>query len=395
MKNSNAGGTGSGRYSEATILALVSHLYDAALNRQLWPRFLDLLADTIDGHHVALSSLDAQSGSVVYLAASRSDPAFREEYHRHYAAEDPWVQAARARGRFQPGVVELGENILPASVYKRTAFFNDLGRRYDFHGGVAGIFGDGFASFGGISSSQRRSGEFDDAELRLFQTLLPHLQRAFELSRRLGVAEYHCESVLETLDKISAGAILVDVGGKPILANSAARRILSHADGLSSTRSGLCANTSTETHAFQKLVFDSACAATTGTAVAGGAMRLSRRSTKHPLHVRVSRLATSLARRLDEQAVAVVFVHDPEDDQQISCERLAALYCLTNAEARIGSLLALGSSVQDISRQLNVSSHTVRTHVKHLLAKTDTRNQAQLVRLIVRSLAAIGDTDPT
>jgi DNA-binding CsgD family transcriptional regulator len=156
-------------------------------------------------------------------------------------------------------------------------------------------------------------------------------------------------------------------------------------------RGGLCANTTAETEAFQRLLSGSMLPASEAGATAGGAMRLSRRSMKQPLQVVVCRLRGSARHRMDVAAKAIVFLHDPEIDQEISCERLVTLHCLTQAEARIGAMLASGGSVETISEQLNVSSHTVRTHIKHLLAKTDARNQAQLVRLLIRSLASLSD----
>ena len=88
-----------------------------------------------------------------------------------------------------------------------------------------------------------------------------------------------------------------------------------------------------------------------------------------------------------------MFIQDPERAQCIDCERLTALYRLTSAEARIGAMLALGSSVNEISKRLQVTRHTVRTHVKHHFGKTDTKTQAQLVRVIITSLAAFPDSD--
>ena len=378
-------------YHETTTLELVDLIYDAVADPRKWQRFLDLLAETIDGHHVALSTVDAQSGSVAYLAASRSDPQFRDEYHKHFAACDPWVVAGRARGLLRPGIVGLGEHILPSSIYATTDFFNDLGRRYGFLGGIAGMFG-GPSSLVGISASQRRSGDFGDSDVSLFRILLPHLERAFDLSRRLAAADVHCRSVLEMLDKMPAAAILVDIDGKPVLMNSAAHVILSRRDGLSSTRSGLCGNTTAETHALRRLLSTSARTATLDAGSAGGAMKLSRRASPHPLHVLVSRLCGTGSRG-EGQAGAVVFIQDPERAQCIDCERLTALYRLTSAEARIGAMLALGSSVNEISKRLQVTRHTVRTHVKHLFGKTDTKTQAQLVRVIITSLAAFPDSD--
>ena len=71
---------------------------------------------------------------------------------------------------------------------------------------------------------------------------------------------------------------------------------------------------------------------------------------------------------------------------------LQGLFGLTPAEAAIGSMLADGKSIDDIAiRQITLN--TARVHVKSIFAKTDTARQAQLVALILRSVAAIGPSD--
>lgn len=54
---------------------------------------------------------------------------------------------------------------------------------------------------------------------------------------------------------------------------------------------------------------------------------------------------------------------------------------LSKRELEIIKELALGSSADEISNQLNISPHTVRTHKKNILRKTDCKNSTQLVSI--------------
>lgn len=53
-----------------------------------------------------------------------------------------------------------------------------------------------------------------------------------------------------------------------------------------------------------------------------------------------------------------------------------------------------GTGLVPIAEELSISVSTVRTHLKHVFEKTDTHRQAELVRLLLRGLAARRQRDP-
>lgn len=85
---------------------------------------------------------------------------------------------------------------------------------------------------------------------------------------------------------------------------------------------------------------------------------------------------------------AILFIRDSEMPTAMS-RALQGLFGLTPAEAGIANALAEGKSVDDIAAHHHISLNTARVHVKNILAKTNTTRQAQLVSLILRSVAAI------
>jgi DNA-binding NarL/FixJ family response regulator len=58
---------------------------------------------------------------------------------------------------------------------------------------------------------------------------------------------------------------------------------------------------------------------------------------------------------------------------------------ITPREADVLRLIAGGRSNDEIARELYVSAATVKTHINHLLAKTGSRDRAQLVRYAYRT----------
>jgi DNA-binding CsgD family transcriptional regulator len=69
---------------------------------------------------------------------------------------------------------------------------------------------------------------------------------------------------------------------------------------------------------------------------------------------------------------------------------LSQLFGLTRAEAALATQLSRGLQLQDAADALNISPHTARTQLKAIFAKTGVSRQAELVRLLVKSVAALG-----
>jgi DNA-binding CsgD family transcriptional regulator len=83
-----------------------------------------------------------------------------------------------------------------------------------------------------------------------------------------------------------------------------------------------------------------------------------------------------------------VVVRDAERPQLLA-DRLVALFGLTPTEAAIAVELSAGLSTDEIAPRLQIAVGTVRWHLKRILAKTGSSRQAELVALLLRSVAAM------
>ncbi|HKR42367.1 MAG TPA: LuxR C-terminal-related transcriptional regulator, partial [Paraburkholderia sp.] len=82
---------------------------------------------------------------------------------------------------------------------------------------------------------------------------------------------------------------------------------------------------------------------------------------------------------------------DPQSSRHGVETRLIALFGLTPAEARVACEVGKGLNPKDVAEALQVLPSTVRTHLHHVFAKTTTRRQAELMRLIAQLAIARGD----
>ncbi|MBI5303753.1 MAG: helix-turn-helix transcriptional regulator [Chloroflexi bacterium] len=55
---------------------------------------------------------------------------------------------------------------------------------------------------------------------------------------------------------------------------------------------------------------------------------------------------------------------------------------LTSRETQVARLVARGMRNADIARELNISVHTVESHLKHIYAKLDVHTRVELARLL-------------
>ena len=197
------------------------------------------------------------------------------------------------------------------------------------------------------------------------------------------------DAALDALDRLPVGVVLVDGQGRVITMNVAAEEITLMADGLGITSGVLRAATSHETAALAGLI---ASAAATGSGQGiepGGAMAVSRPSMLRPLSVLVTPVRGEKFQMGAMRPDAIVFVSDPEAEDETPEQVMARIYGLTPAEARLAAMLMQGHGLEWSADELDVSINTARTHIKNLFDKTGVRRQAELVRLVLRGPAGL------
>ena len=84
-----------------------------------------------------------------------------------------------------------------------------------------------------------------------------------------------------------------------------------------------------------------------------------------------------------------LFIGDPKDWTGDPFANLGQLYGLTPAESRLAWLLVGDRTLSEAAAQLGIKLSTARTVLKRVLAKTDTRRQASLVRLLLSGPAQL------
>ena len=95
----------------------------------------------------------------------------------------------------------------------------------------------------------------------------------------------------------------------------------------------------------------------------------------------------ALRRHGEGKARVLVVFHASDDAIKLSPELIAQLHGLTPTESILAAALAEGRTVTQYAAEKGCSELTARVHLKHILEKTGTHRQAELVGLLVSSAA--------
>jgi DNA-binding CsgD family transcriptional regulator len=375
--------------TEQTVLDLVGLIYDASMAPSLWPAFLEKFAESVRGTITSLIHYDSSSPNGSFASGVRVDPAELRKYNEYFVSKDDWAKGAISLALPQ-GKVFFGEEVCPAPVFTQGEFYNDFLKPMNaFHqfGGI--VLRDG-TTYSVISSLRSRAaGAFGEDEGRMLGRLVPHLQRALQMHRKIVGLETRTQAVAEALDRFPQGVVLVNERGKALFVNREAKAILDQNDGLTLTREGLLAARPGETVSLRKLIQGASLTSEGNGLDSGGVMTISRPSSRRPLSILVTPLASNGFELGQNRPAAAIFINDPEREHEPEHKILGRLFDLTPAESRVAALLMQGKSIEEASGELAISLHTARTHLKRILEKTGTSRQGELIRLLLSSPAVL------
>jgi DNA-binding CsgD family transcriptional regulator len=81
-------------------------------------------------------------------------------------------------------------------------------------------------------------------------------------------------------------------------------------------------------------------------------------------------------------AAVILFIVDPAGKAAIPAAWLTDAYGLTQAEASVAVAASMHGTVAETASQLNLSPNTVKTHLRHVFAKTGVSRRTELSSLM-------------
>lgn len=353
-------------------------IYDAVLDPVLWKRALREIAAFV-----------GSSGALMLF----TDPASREVHHAvHSGLPEPLVAGYEAgMSRRCPrlahalslpeGVIlhdyqHIGEPEIDGHEYYDWLQRTGKGCRYYLGCRLPGP--DGLQVFHALTF-RRDEGPPQASHTERFAVILPHLRRALTLGERLDRQEVIARASLGLLDQLQWPVVLVDDRGRAIATNEAFAQAAADCGCVRLRDGNTVVVTPARQRELERLI---------ELAVADGKPSLNDRGKT----IEVSRNGTSCGITVvtlppgDRQArgacIALVLSDHTRKSDSIAGD-LQARFGLTRAQARLAAVLIAGDSLGAASRKLNVTVNTARSHLQAIFARTGTRRQADLVRVLL------------
>ena len=385
--------------SESDFSTLIGLLYQGALEPQPWQSALPALREALDAQVVSLvlrpPSADdegvilncvRQDESVDNSHVTLADPNDWEvsAYREQFFSLDPFVSLPLDK------VIAL-EDILP----DKDLVTSDYYLHYLKPINLFRILGVDTSEPGGMLARlrfSRRASEprFKATERQLLTLLTPHLSRAIEMYAKLNRMTSERDLYAGAVNQLSVASIILDEQGRMLTTNAVGRALLDQGEGLSLRDGHLHIEGRNINKELQEALTSIIREQLHGETSMVRALRVPRPGGRSDLGLVVRPVPASQWSEGQVSPSAAVFISDPDLQESTSRPILGALFELTPAEANLATLLARGLNLAQVSVAQNISQHTARAQLKSIFAKTGVSRQAELVRLVLKSVASLG-----
>lgn len=361
-------------------LQVVPQIYESMLDLDGLPHLAETLVRLGGGHAGGL--IARSSAEKVHVFAQMGynlDPTSQKSWVEHFANISPLLPLELCA---LPGDVTPASQIVASDSYKRSVFYNDWARKrdhFDFIGIILAKEARAIDYFAILRP--HRAGLVTPFELEQIKIVAPHVRRAYLVGNLLNECKAKVDALGNAIANAGFGVVLAGHDGQLIYVNDAAETLIRLGRGLICRQNRIGAADGQADQQLKALILDAALPF--GDKLPGGSMILSDEDGERSLVVHVVPVSRQASSHLVKQdrLMAGLFIVNRGAGAPERVNAFASLYGLTAAETRVFSELISGEGLTKAAERLKITEPTARTHLRNILAKTQTHRQAELMRL--------------
>ncbi len=305
--------------------------------------------------------------------------AWVQEYFRDYYAEDE--HPPRLRVLPDATIVPLAE-LYSDEERKTSRAYNEVFRRFGGRKGLIMLLDGPVGSriTWGIADPVDTTG-WSSSQFDMVARVIPHIRQYVRVRSTLVEAGALGGSAVELLGNTRTGVIQLDLRGRIVEANARAREMLLRNDGLSAGNGELRAAMPAGHDRLERLL--ARALPRFGEQATSSSMLARRPSGLANLVLHVTPVRDREGAYRSRGVAALVLIVDPAARVGVKPALVQRVLGLTPVESEIAVLLAEGRTARQIAAATGRGYGTVRTHVKHMLAKLGVSRQVEVVQLVL------------
>jgi DNA-binding CsgD family transcriptional regulator len=319
--------------------------------------------------------LNANASVVKHSVVLNHDESDIQRYKDYYVNQCPWRTELQQLPNGQLYSTFTDFSCDQASFYK-TEFYNDWAKSQDIAHGLCGtIYKDNESVVQLMFQRTHGQGYFKPEEKQAINQLVPYIQKSFELKRLFNQLNMK-QSIFESQHFGSSSSFITfSMSGKVQYYSTSAEQIIqSFSPIIRMKQDRLSFNSLKEQRQWEHFFSNSEGIKKVGimSVVNQGGTELQLKLTHIPDNIK----SMGFLKESQPQVLVQLF---SKSKIKLDPRYLKELYQLTPKELDVIEELVAGKSIKEIATIKHSSEHTVRTHTKNILRKTQFSSQNQLV----------------
>ncbi len=367
---------------------LVAALYDAALDSRLWNIPMEQIRDLFQANYATLIlRVPEQTDVGLMIVAGSIEGQGKITYITYPNTNTPFVN-------MPVDAVFTADEVLGEAEWRRSSYY----QHWCKPNGVHHVMGVDISTpdAGKLRFRLTRpegAASFAARDRALCELILPHLRRALNMHNQLDRSQSMGALYSQAIGRLSVATIVLDESGRVLQQNPVAQEILAGADGLKLVGGRLEASYPSDNRELQRLVRNAFARQGKEAPPIAEAMSIARPSGQVSLGVVVESVPSLEWAESKGQPAVVVYIRDAAGKSLASTAVTKQLFNLTPAETALSLELANGLSLEEAAEALNIRRNTARAHLRSIFSKTGVRRQTELVRIMLNSVMALGQSE--
>lgn len=370
-----------GSISNERTTRFVDSIYEASVNgsSEGWTNVFEEFSQMVSSGPGSLA-LHSASDDRFNVIASTVDPSTLKNYFDHYQYVSPFRKAIV---NLKPGEVFSRRKFIADDVYLKSSYYNEFSRRQ----GVYELEHYALFSQAGITGSLSLTRpihrpDFSRDERRLVDIGVRHLQRAFRNFVDLQDLRSQNQLLTGVLDSAGCAVFVVDSKLRVSYSNMMAEMFLRESDLVRLSRTGEIAFRSRRATKVLQIAANISNEIGRPDSLIPSDVVIGKNSNGERIILKIAYSSTFPIDGITSGRRLILYLHGLLEPTN-TVDQFAHRHGLTLAETRLLELLIAGYDLKAICTKLEVSINTVRTHLKHIFAKTGKRRQADLIRCFI------------